>query len=59
MSGPFAEILRLAAYILVPTLIVMGLIVWVIKRQHDPMILDRKRDKEAHERRRSRRRRGA
>ncbi|WP_221032621.1 hypothetical protein [Actomonas aquatica] len=49
------EILRLAAFIILPALVVMGLITWAIKRQHDPMILDRKREREARARRRENR----
>ncbi len=57
MLGPLAEILRLFGYLLIPALLVMALILWAIKRQHDPMILDRKREKEARARRRARRKR--
>ena len=36
--------------------VVMGLIVWAIRRQLDPMVLDRKREKEAKARRHAQRR---
>ena len=41
-----AELLRILAIIVLPVLGVMGLLLWWIKRQHDPSILDRKRERE-------------
>ena len=59
MSVPLAEIVRLTLYILLPTVVVMALLLWGIKRQHDPQILDRKRNREARARRRAQRAREA
>lgn len=56
MDSSVEHALKLAAYIGLPAAVVMGLIVWGIRRQLDPMVLDRKREKEAKARRRAQRR---
>ena len=56
MQSSVEHVLKLALYIGLPVLVVMGLLIWSIKRQHDPMVLDRKREKEAKARRRAQRR---
>ena len=52
----FATGLKLVGYIGVPVVVVMGLLIWSLRRQLDPMVLDRKREKEAKARRRAQRR---
>ena len=52
----FATALKLVGYIGVPVVVVMGLLIWSLRRQLDPMVLDRKREKEAKGRRRAQRR---
>lgn len=52
----FATALKLVGYIGVPVVVVMGLLIWSLRRQLDPMVLDRKREKEAKARRRAQRR---
>ena len=56
LPTPVLALLDLAIYIGIPVSVVMGLLIWSLRRQLDPMVLDRKREKEAKARRRAQRR---